>query len=637
MAANVDLLNITTPLGQQPFTIMSVDGKGAISTCFHYTVILRSGTAPIDVDQILYKPVTIDIGQGGSHKCFLNGMVSKIEQIPASSVGSGLLGAQSYWDYELAIVPKLAFLDQTTDCRFFENKNAVDIAKTILNQFGITDLDFRVSGNPPVRPYTVMFNETYLGFFQRILAEAGLFYFFEHSETKHTLVVGDSASAFHTMPASPIKFASQSAIEAGIQTWQRGDATARGNTDHGDYNPSSAATPIKGAEPTILTASGTADRSHYHWPSLAPDSSTAQAAAKREMQAHEARAQIFTGGASIPNLYPGGKFSLTGDPTADGGTTEYVLREVSLSVTDAAGGVNGGKTSDTWLFLKAIKASVPWQPIPLPKPKLAGLYSATVIGPSGEEIYTDDLGRIKVKFPWDHRDETTPSGSFWLRVIQPWAGNGWGAQFIPRVGQEVAVTFLEGDIDRPVAIGALYNSTNKPIFAPADKNKSGFRSRSTKGGGTADYNEFSFDDTKGSEIVLLHAQKDHKIEVENDQTMDVGHNRTVTVKKDETITVDGNQTETVKGNRSFKVDGKHAEQVKGTQSITVTQAVTYESMQSITLKVGGNSIKIDQTGITLSGTMIKVSAEAQLQTTGAIAQHNASGMMTLQAGIIQVN
>ena len=175
MAANVDLLNITTPLGQQAFVLVSIEGEGKISAPFEYRAVLRSGLSAIEVDQILYHPVTVTMSQGGVHKCYLNGLVSHIEQTPANAVGSALLGPQSYWDYELAIAPKLSFLDQTTDCRFFENKNALDIAKTVLSQFGITDTDtdtdtdFRTSGNPPVRPYTVMFNETYLDFFQRIL------------------------------------------------------------------------------------------------------------------------------------------------------------------------------------------------------------------------------------------------------------------------------------------------------------------------------------------------------------------------------------------------------------------------------------------------------------------------------------
>lgn len=613
MDALTDLLEIQTPLPPGSFKATAVLGGCDLSQPFAYTVTLRTGLSIIQVDQLLHQPVTITIAQGGPHLCYLNGLVVSITQMPSTSTGSTLLASQSYWDYQIVIVPKLQFLEQTSDCRFYENLSSLDIVKKILPEFGVTDVDYRITTPPPVRPYTVMFNETYLGFVNRILAEDGLFYFFEHSDGAHTLVIGDSNAAFKTLPASPVMFSSQSAIEAGIHSWQRADATTIGTSDMGDYNPTTAATKIKGDEPTVMTSSGVAARSHYHWPTFAPDPGTASKIAKRHMQAHEVRARAFTGTATIPDLYTGGIITLTGDPTADGGATEYILTSVAIALADHGGSMTGSRDPGINVSLTAIKAKTPWQPMPLPKPAMAGFYSATVIGPPGEEIYTDDLGRIKVQFPWDHRDETTPSGSFWLRVVQPWSGGGWGAQFIPRIGQEVAVTFLEGDIDRPVAVGALYNSTNTPIFPAAQKNKSGFRSRSTKGGGAADYNEISFDDTMGSEVMLFHAQKDHVIEVENDQTMTVDANRTVTVKKNEAITI------------------------QGTQTVKVTKAVLYESDTSITLKVGDSTIVMDHTSITMKALMIKVEAESLLQTDGKIAQHKAGSLMIQNAPIIKVN
>jgi type VI secretion system secreted protein VgrG len=608
----VDNLAIETPITAAPFKVVEVVGEARLSMPFAYKVGLRTGLALLDVDQLLYQPVTVTIGQDGPHMCYLNGLVISIVQKPSTSTGSILLNSQSYWDYEIVIVPKLHFLVQAHDCRFFENKSSLDIAKQIFGEFGVADTDDRVTGSPPVRPYTVMFNETYLGFLNRILAEDGLFYFFEHSDGKHTLVVGNSNAAFKTLPASPVMFSSLSGIEASIHTWHRADATTLGTSDMGDYNPTTASTAIKGQEPTILTASGVANRSHYHWPGWASDPGTAQTIAKRHMQAHEARAQVFEGSATIPDLYAGGQISLTGDPTAEGGATDYVLISVAIAISDQGGAISASREPGINVSLTAIKASTPWQPMPLPKPTMAGFYSATVIGPPGEDIYTDDLGRIKVQFPWDHRDETTSSGSFWLRVVQPWSGGGWGAQFIPRIGQEVAVTFLEGDIDRPVAVGALYNSTNTPIFPAADKNKSGFRSRSTKGGGAADYNEISFDDTMGSEILLFHAQKDHVIEVENDQTMTVDANRTVTVKNNEAITV------------------------QGTQTVTVTKAVTYESQTSITLKVGSSTITMLPGSIAIQSPKITIEADAKLATNAPMVSHQ-SGMMTITGTPVKIN
>lgn len=613
MTVLVDTLDIVTPLGPNVFKPVLVQGNGEISACFRYFVRLRSGASIIDQDKLLYHPVTLTIADESANKCYINGLVLSVVQFPARGAESDLSGLGGYWDYEIAIVPKLQFLAQTSDCRFFENKSSVDIAKLILSEFGVIDSDFRISGAPPTRPYTVLFNETYLGFFNRILAADGLFYFFEHSDGKHTLVVGNSNAAFKTLPASPLVFASKTTIDADVYEWHQSDATTTGKSDTGDYNPTAAATRIKGEEPTILKTSGASNRSHYRWPSFAPDPGTAQSIAKRHMQAREVRSREYDGKATIPSLYPGGKFTLIGDPTNDGGTADYVLQAVAIMVTDAGTSASEAGQSTIFASFSAFPAATPWQPVPLPKPAMTGFYSATVIGAEGEEIYTDDLGRIKVQFPWDHRNETTPSGSFWLRVMQPWSGPGWGAQFIPRVGQEVAVTFLEGDIDRPVAVGALYNSTNTPIFPASQKNKSGFRSRSTKGGGVADYNEFSFDDTKGSEVVLLHAQKDHVIEVEHDQTMTIGDCRTVTVKKNEAITI------------------------QGTQTVKVTQSVLYQSDQSITLKVGENTIKIDQSGITLTALKIKFDGQTMLESSAPMTKLNAAGIMTIQGGLVKVN
>lgn len=627
MDASVDLLDIKTPLPPGTVKIVGIEGSASLSAPFAYTATLRAGLAMLDADKLLYQPVTVTIAQGGPHLCYLNGLVLSVTQMPADAVGSELLGDAAFWDYRIVIVPKLQFLAQTSDCGFFENLSSVDIAKLILNQFGVTDSEFRVSGEPPARPYTVMFNESYLAFFDRILAADGLFYFFEHSDGKHTLVVGNFNMAFTTLP--PVMFAGQSAIEAGIEEWRRTDETAVGKSMVADYNPTAAATRIADEEPTILKAPGASDRAHYRWPAFAPDSGTAAKVAKRHMQAHEVRARLYAGTASIPDLYVGGKFTLTGDPTAAGKSSDYILRAVALAITDQGGAVTDANKSGVSLSLTAFPAATPWRPEPLPKPAMNGFYSATVIGPNGEEIYTDNLGRIKVQFPWDHRNTTTPSGSFWLRVVQPWSGPGWGAQFIPRVGQEVAVTFLEGDIDRPVAVGALYNSTNTPIFPVAQQTKSGFRSRSTKGGGAADYNEFSFDDAKGSEVVLLHAQKDHVIEVEHDQTVTVDHDQTMTVKHDQTMTIDNCRTVTVKKNEAITI--------QGSQTVKVTQSVLYQSDQAITLKVGDNTIKIDQSGITVTAMKIKFDGQTMLESSAPMTKLAAAGIMTIQGGLVKVN
>jgi type VI secretion system secreted protein VgrG len=603
MTVLIDLLDITTPLGPDQFRIMSVSGSGQISQPFSYRIILRSGTTKLDENKLLHKPVTVSIVQTSVHACFLNGLVSHIQQFPTDS--------RETWDYSLTIVPTIAFLEQTRDCRFFENQSSLDIVESIFSKFGISNYKVRGAVSPPKRAYTTMFNETYLDFIHRLFAEDGIFYFFEHTDSDHTMIIGADNTAFKLTATSPYGMTNDGGILTGFERWTRTDTTTYGNVDTGDYNPETSTTPVKAAVPSVKKAAGLNVRAHYHWPSQAADSDGAKTLADRQLQAHEVSTQLYHGSANIPDLYAGCKFELENDPVS-GTTSQYVLSAVSILVEDHSDQLSGS-SSTIRAGLTAFAAKTNFKPVPHPKPVPLGLYSATVIGESNEEIYTDKLGRIKVQFPWDHLNETTWSGTFWVRVVQPWAGAGWGAQFIPRVGMEVLISFLEGDIDRPVAIGALFNSNNTPIFSEADKNKSGFRSRSTKKGGAADYNEISFDDTKGSEVLLVHAQKNHITEVENDQSLTVDKDRAVLIKKDETVTI------------------------KGKQTIKVTGAVLYESDESITLKVGGNSIVINTSGITVKGTKVTITGEATLKTTSPDSTHEGQMMMTLTGGVIKIN
>jgi type VI secretion system secreted protein VgrG len=265
---------------------------------------------------------------------------------------------------------------------------------------------------------------------------------------------------------------------------------------------------------------------------------------------------------------------------------------------------------------------------------------------------------VKVRFFWDHRSEATDALDVWARVIMPWAGNGWGAQFIPRVGTEVAVAFVDGDPDRPIVVGGLYNSNMSPIYSSSDKTKSGFRTRSSLKGGTSDFSEYTFDDKKGSELVYEQAQKDLKTYVKNDQTLTIDNCRMVTVKKDETVDIQNNQTITVKqdhsltvsqgnrtievqqGNNSLTIDmGNHTTDVKmGNVSLKADLGqISNEAMQSIEMKVGENSITIDQTGVTIKGLMVTVQGQVQTQIQGTMTQVNGDAMLQLQGGITMIN
>jgi type VI secretion system secreted protein VgrG len=290
-----------------------------------------------------------------------------------------------------------------------------------------------------------------------------------------------------------------------------------------------------------------------------------------------------------------------------------------------------------------------------------------VVGPSGEEIFTDKYSRIKVQFPWDREGKKDGDSSCWVRVATAWAGKQWGMIHIPRIGQEVVVEFVDGDIDHPLVVGSVYNADQMPPYAlPANKTQSGIKSRSSLKGSAANFNEFRFEDKKGSEEVYFHAEKDHNSVVENNETRKVGSaqspdgSRTTEIWKDEALTVKtGDQTTVVeKGNQSTTVKtGNQSEEVSmGNQSTTISMgnqsiatkmgnqttkldlgAADTEAMQSITLKVGQSSIVIDQTGVTIKGMMISVEGQVQTSVKAPMTQVNGDGLLMLKGGVTMIN
>jgi type VI secretion system secreted protein VgrG len=278
-----------------------------------------------------------------------------------------------------------------------------------------------------------------------------------------------------------------------------------------------------------------------------------------------------------------------------------------------------------------------------PEPTVQGPQTAIVVGPKGEEIFTDKFGRVKVQFHWDRLGKKDDNSSCWVRVAQPWAGKNWGAIFIPRIGQEVVVDFLEGDPDQPIIIGSVYNALQMPPYdLPANKTQSGLKTRSTKNSGSANFNELRFEDKRESEDIYFHAEKDfHRVvehdddlQVGNDQTIVIQNNRTENVKKgDETITIEkGNRETTIKvGNETLTISTGNQ-----TTKISLGKSET-EAMQSIELKVGPSSIKLDPTGVTIKGMKIMIEGQVQVDVKGVITNINGSAMVNIKGGITMIN
>ena len=688
---DTSLLNITTsPLGADALIPYEFSAREAISAPFLFDIRAFSQQGVFDPNTLLYQPVCVALQEkdGSGVVRYFHGIAQSV------SAEGGLMEVRgtNLHAYRITLVPKLWFLSQTVDCRVFQNKTTVDILKQMFGDLSLTDVTYPSPGAE--REYTVQFNESDLHFATRLMEEEGYFYFFEHSASKHQLIIANANTAFSTVPdASEMHFGGGDSQGARIFNWERTAATTRGSMMFKDYDPTNPSTALQSTQPTTLTTSGVAQRDDFRWPALSFDTGTVTNRTKYEMESAEAAVSIYGGSSNFGALYAGGKFTMVNKPAGPYDDT-YVLHSVTHHVTDDTWLTGGGTPSQENHFT-CFPSSVTWrQPLVTPRPRMEGIHTAIVLGPDGEEIYTDALARVKVRFFWDHRSEATDALDVWARVIMPWAGNGWGAQFIPRIGTEVAVAFVDGDPDRPIVVGGLYNGNMNPIYAVADKTKSGIRTRSSLKGGTSDFSEYTFDDKKGSELIYEQAQKDLSTYVKNDQTLKIDNCRVVTVKKDETVNIQNNQTITVtqdhgltvsqgnrtitvsqgndsttvsQGNRSTTVStgnnsltvstgnnsltvskGNHSETVSmGNYStdvslgnITITAdvgSITISALQGITLKCGENSVQISPSGITINGMMVSVQGQVQTQIQGAMTQVGGSAMLQLQGGITMIN
>ena len=543
---------------------VSLEAREAISTPFEIRLEFVSHVPRLAADAFLYRPVLVTLQRNVPAPRYFHGAARRFTTLGPDK--------RDNWHYAIDIVPQIWFMQQTENCRFFENCSVKDIVSTLLGNIGV-GFSFRLHETPAVREYTVQYNETDFAFISRLLEEEGYFYFFQHSPDGHELVIAEFNIAFQTIPDSKLTFRPGQKDYDKLATLHAWTATAVGSVTLGDYDPSGVNKPLPGTEATILGASGASARVVYHWPALAFDTGDVAARARRRIEAAEAFAALSEGESWNEGFVPGGTFTLAEDPLTGQHDTSFVIRNVEHRATSPYRLSASGETSgEIELFYEnrfgAFPSTTPWrQPLTVPRPRMAGLYSAVVIGPPGEEIYHDKLARIKVQFPWSHLDDTTPGGALWVRVIKGWAGGGWGTQFIPRIGTEVAVAFIDGDPDRPVVVGGLYNAGSDPLYDPSEKNKTGWRSRSTPGGSQSNYSEVTIDDTIGAERLFLHAERDFVGEVEHDQTLTVDNCRIVSVGQNEQRTIGVNQTTKIGSNEVFTV-GANSTRTIGSNYVT---------------------------------------------------------------------
>ena len=642
-------IQIDSPLGKDQLIATYFEGSEAISEHFGFHLELISPQLAIKPEDILGKSVTIQLMFPQSKQRYFNGIVVRFAPGPMWSRGNRR--------YTAELAPWTWLLTRTTDCRIFENKTAPDIVKEIFKDLGFSDFELNLKGNHPQREYCVQYRETDFNFVSRLLEEEGIFYFFKHEKGKHTLVLADQTSGYLDCKDKEATFSSNPDARDKITQWRNGYNYRPGKWMQRDYNFERPTDDLKTNKNTVINIPQNQKFELFDYPGLYTNKGDGNEVTKYRMEAEEAAFQAVEGEGNLSFFSPGYKFNLNDHECKDE-QGNYVLTSVNHVATDYTHVSGEGPPAEYSNSFTCMPSKRVFRPArTTPKPIVYGPQTAVVTAPQGEEIDTDKYGRIHASFFWEREGKN----SCWMRVAQSWASKQWGEVFIPRKGMEVVVHFLEGDPDRPLVTGCVYNADNMPPYAlPGNKTQSGLKTRSTTNGTESNFNELRFEDKKGSEEVYFHAEKDFNRVVENndtlkvgfdkkdkgDQTVEIFNNQTVKVgtpqasEGSQTIEIYKDRTQTLKtGNETLKVE-------MGNQSTTLSMgnqstklnlgASTHEAMQSIELKVGQSSVKIDQMGVTITGMMIKIDGQIQTQVNGLMTQVTGTAMLQLSGGITMI-
>ena len=752
------LAKITTPLGDNKLLLYSMTGSEELSQPFKYEAICISTDHNLNLDSLIGESITVELkcDEKGDSKRYFNGICTEAWQIASTNV---------FAEYHVVLRPWFALLEHAVDCKVFQKKSVVDIIKSIFSDSSFNDFSVSVTGEYPELPYCVQYNETTADFINRLMEKNGLYYYFKHSDGKHEMTIVDAMSSHSTgNGVSKINWIQN------IDKWSLKKAFQTCNATVNAYdfkNPSGNLLSKKNQNRKYSHAN--MEKYNSYGNSYAK-SGDGDKFAEVNLQANQAGYDIFSCTTLLRGAATGYTFSLSDCPRKDQ-NTDYLIIKNEIQIDNGnyssrdnvqfRGEISSFGEEDEEPSFNSKLTGMPKTanfraPQITPKPEVHGIQSATVVGSSGEEIWTDDFRRIKIQFPWDRDGKKDENSSCWVRVATAWAGKNWGALFTPRIGQEVLVQFINGDPDRPLVIGSVYNNDNNPPYPGSSPTKNGIKSHSSSEGGSDNYNEIYFEDKKGEELLYIQAEKDKQILVKNDRTTDIKHDeiytiendRTGTVKHDETLTVENNRTRTVNndekvtikndrnktvennevitikndrtstinnnethevkndrkttisndetltvknnrnssitgneekkidGNKTLKIKGKDSTEVTGAQNIKVSQSrsanitskdsidaqeITLTGKTKITLKVGGSSVEISNSGIVLKAgasklnlgmaqaalesvtTSVKGQATATVQGSasaevkGAMATLSGDAMVTVKGGIAMIN
>ncbi|MDV6033349.1 MAG: type VI secretion system tip protein VgrG [Phycisphaera sp. RhM] len=665
---------VTTQAGLDKLLFHRMSAFERLGSPFEFSLDLLSADHNIVLEDLLGTPACVSVLRPNGSTRYFHGRINRFSW--AGSHGE-------FSVYRATLVPWLWFLTRNTNCRIFQEKTVPEIITTVFRDHGFTDFVERFGETYRRWNYCVQYRESDFDFVNRLMEQEGIYYYFTHEESKHEMILADGVSAhspadgYATVPFFPPDEGRLREIEH-VHQWSVCKEVQTGAYVLNDYDFESPRADLLSKSKTILKH----DMSKFEmfdYPGEYTKAADGTSYSQRRIEEQEARFERVRGNSNVLGFETGSLFTLAGHFRNDQ-NEEYLTVATNLELSTSDYG--SGESEDGILAecsFEAIKSSQVFRSQrETPLPRIRGPQTAVVVGKGGEEIYTDKYGRVKVQFHWDREGKSDENSSCWVRVAQSWAGKRWGSIHIPRIGQEVIVEFLEGDPDRPIITGRVYNADEMPPYKlPDNRTQSGIKTHSSSNATDQNFNELRFEDKKGEEQVYFHAEKDFERIVENNDTLKVGfekkddgdqlieifNNQKVVIGDtaandgSQTITILKNFTQTVsKGDATIAIEkGKRSTTIYGDEALTIktgnrTSVVTAgndtlqvkagahktEAAKSILLRVGGSSIKIDNSGITIKGPQVLVQGSGSATLKAPMATVSGS-MVTVKGSLVQIN
>ncbi len=615
-------IQVATTAGDDVLLFWNMTATEELSRLFSFEIELLSEDQELNFDDLLGQKMTVLLNLPNEEKRYFNGHISRFSQVGQ---------ADKFAVYQATLRPWLWFLTRTSDCRIFQKMTVPDIVKDVFRYYGFSDFEERLSEHYRTWEYCVQYRETAFNFISRILEQEGIYYYFKHENDKHIMVLSDAINSHEPFPgyekiACNLSLQTEAERELGeISNWQVSKEIGSGTYALNDYDFTRPKANLQ-VKSSIIRDHTVAKMEIFDFPGEYQDVDDGETYAQRRIEEMQVTYEQIQANSNVRGVAVGSLFTLVGDHKDKDREFLITTASHSLFLDDYVSTSVGDEHEVYHSFFTTIPSKQPYRPGRItPKPIVQGPQTAIVVGPSGKEIYTDKYGRVKVMFYWDRYSQADENSSCWIRVSQMWAGSKWGGYNLPRIGQEVIVEFLEGDPDRPVITGRLYNNDNMPPYdLPGNATRSGIKTHSSEKGAPNNFNEIRFEDKKGSEQLYIQAEKNQDIRVKNTLKESIGGSCHQTIGKDFRCQIKRDNDLTVKGDQTEKIDGSifretgmaiH-EKVGLTHALDAGMEIhlkaglnfVIESGLMLTLKAGSSSITLGPMGVSITGPMVLINS-----------------------------